>query len=155
MYKNGQKGLSQMIAAVLLVAFTVTIATLISGWYSTLIRTTSSNISNTTEEAIDCTVAKITIEDVYLDTTANTVNVVVRNTGMMDNLQLTSATVLNTTGGACTYDSGLDTDFDKGDVATIKFISCSISSCSVFKEAIVLTNCGGVSDTYDGTPTNC
>ena len=148
------KGISPLIASVMMVAFTVVLVMVISGWYSTLTRTTTSNITAQTGRSIDCSVAGITIENVYLDTTANTTTAVVRNSGLVDNLTLTGGIVLNTTGSNCTYSSGLTT-LNKGDVASVVFNECPIASCSVFSKAMILTDCGSVSSTWTATPTNC
>ncbi|MBI2971034.1 MAG: hypothetical protein HYY37_01295, partial [Candidatus Aenigmarchaeota archaeon] len=46
------KGISPLLAAVLLIAVTVAIATLVMGWVSTTVRTTQTTVSNKTVEAV-------------------------------------------------------------------------------------------------------
>ena len=60
------KGISPLIAAVLLIAFTVAIATLVMGWFSTFTRTTTTSVTNSTSLAINCADARVTIRDVYI-----------------------------------------------------------------------------------------
>ena len=76
------KGISPLIAAVLLIAFTVAIATLIMGWFSTFTRTTTTTVTNTTALAVNCADARVTIRDVYIQAGASGLtNVLIENTG--------------------------------------------------------------------------
>ena len=148
------KGISPLIAAVLLIAFTVAIATLIMGWFSTLTRTTTSAVSNKTTEAVACSNAQISISDVYI--TAGTVatgnaRVVVKNTGYTT-LAINSVQVYNTTGQ--NHSTGFaSVNMGPGQTQTISLTNVSVATCpTVFSKAIVTTNCGGIDDTFDGAP---
>lgn len=148
------KGISPLISSVLLIAMTVAIASIIFGWMSTFTKETVASVGNKSEEALDCQSASISIDAVYINNTTKTASVIVRNTGWIDNLVLSGAGVFNTTGGNCTLNtSTLDSDFDRSEVATIKFTECPITNCpNDFKEAVVLTSCGGILDVFDSTP---
>ncbi len=149
------KGISPLIAAVLLIAFTVAIATLIMGWFSTLTRNTTDTVSNKTTEAVGCSNSQISIEDVYI-TAGGTLNgsarVIAKNTGFSD-LTINSAQMFNTTGGNFSTGFSVVTDFTPGAIRTIYLTNVSASVCPTsFSKVIVTTNCGGISDTFDGTP---
>ena|SRR3989344_5682509 len=149
-----EKGLSPLIAAVLLIAITVAIGTLIGGWFSTFTRTTTDKVSNRTTEAIDCTSANINIEDVYVIAGLNGVTrVIVKNTGFSDDMTIQSAQAYNKTGSNFTGSGTPITNFDKGGLVTIVFSGTSIPSCPAdFSKVVVTTTCGGISDTFGGTP---
>ena len=151
------KGISPLIAAVLLIAITVAIATLVSGWISTVTRGTQISAENKTTEAVDCASASIVIDDVYVSGTGatRTVNAVVRNSGQTSNLIIGNATVYNSSGSGLTASSPSVpyTGFDRGEVVTFTFNSVSITTCPTdFQEVIVTTTCGGVFGKFDKTP---
>ena len=148
------KGISPLIASVMLVAMTVAVASIFFGWMSSFTRDTVNTVSDKSDQVMDCQSASIIIDNVYIDTTAKTASVIVRNNGWVSNLSLTSAILYNTTGGNCTLDTtSLDSKFDKSDIATIKFTECPITTCpNDFKKAIVNTNCGSVDAEFDSSP---
>jgi flagellin-like protein len=59
-----EKGISPMIATVLLIAFTVAVGGLVSVWMTSFTRTTTSEVSNQEETKIYCSYAGISISDV-------------------------------------------------------------------------------------------
>lgn len=148
-----QKGVSPLLAAVLLIAVTVAIATLVMGWISTVMRSTQVTVSNRTVDAVNCASASIVIDDVYINSVARTATVIVRNSGQADDLQLTFAPLINSTGNSVSPAESLPvTGFDKGMIQSFTYTSTGINSCANFSKAIVATNCGGVSATFDRTP---
>ena len=149
------KGITPLIAAVMLVAITVAVGVFIAGWSQQFIHSTTKNVGNKTTEAIDCSPANIDIQDVYVTagTGTGSANVIVKNTGYANNLVITNAQLFNRTGGNFTA-SGLPiTGFNKGSIAAINFVGITVVSCPTdFSQVIVATNCGGISDTFDGSP---
>ncbi len=146
-----------MIAAVLLIAITVAIATLVSGWISTVTRSSQIAAENKTSEAVDCAAAAVVVDDVYVVGTGSsaTVRAIVRNAGQASDLVLGNATVFNSSGGTFTATSPAVpyADFDRGESVTFQFNPASIGSCpSNFGEVIVTTTCGGVFAKFDKTP---
>ena len=150
------KGISPLLASVLLIAVTVAIATLVAGWLSTTVRTTQTTVSNRTLEATECSSASITIEDVYMDAGRNaSQRIVVRNSGQSDSLQIIAAQIYNTTGGNFSAQSLPITNFNRGNVTTLVVDpnNTVIDSCpGAFSKVIISTNCGGVSAEFTGTP---
>ncbi|HLD85327.1 MAG TPA: archaellin/type IV pilin N-terminal domain-containing protein [archaeon] len=149
------KGISPLIAAVMLIAITVSIGVFIAGWSQQFIHSTTKSVGNKTTEAIDCSAANINIQDIYITagTGTGSANVVVKNTGYANNLVITSAQLFNRTGGNFTG-SGLPIiGFNKGSLFSISFSNVTLVSCPAdFSQVIVTTNCGGISDTFDGNP---
>ena len=80
------KGISPIIAAVLLIALTVTIAVILNAWAGGYTSSAQSSVSNRTGELSSCSGAAIEIETVYVRGTGNA-TAVVKNTGIADNLQ--------------------------------------------------------------------
>jgi len=150
--KNQSKGISPLIAAVLLIAFTVAIATLIAGWFSTLARSTTATVSNRTDQSVNCAGASITIDQVYA-TVGNmtTARAIVRNNGLAD-LSVVGAVSFNTTGINFTSSTSLPVTLNRGNVTTLSFL-VNLSGCpGAFSKTIVTTSCGGVGVTFDSTP---
>ena len=76
------KGISPFIATVILIAMTLTVATIIGAWYVSFARTESKKIGSYSEEQIDCSHAGIRMYDVSLGT-SNITNGTIRNTGQI------------------------------------------------------------------------
>ncbi|HLC76960.1 MAG TPA: archaellin/type IV pilin N-terminal domain-containing protein [archaeon] len=149
------KGISPLIASVLLIAFTVSIATLVSGWFSTLTRSTTTTVSNKTSESISCSNAQISIEDVYISAgsvATGSARVIVKNNGYTT-IGVNGLQIYNTTGQ--NFSSGFSpvSTFDAGAIQTFSIVNVSVISCpSTFSKVIVTSNCGGITDTFDGAP---
>jgi len=144
------KGVSPLVAAVLLIAFTVAVSMIVMGWFSTFVRGTTANISGTTEEAIGCNVASISIEHVYVPASGTgTGKIIVKNTGFKD-LQVYGL-IANDTGSICKSSTAVSVP--KGSIGVIEISNCGSmgSNCVHFDRAVVTTNCGGVSDTVTST----
>ena len=153
MRKKSSKGISPLIAAVLLIAFTVAIATLVMGWFSQLTRTTTTTVSNKTTEAVGCSNAQISIEDVYLrlNTTESDARVLVKNSGF-STIGITSLQVYNTTGHNFSTGFGTASSLAPGSIVAYNITLVSIPTCATFSKVIVTTNCGGVTDVFENTP---
>ena len=151
-----KKGISPLIAAVLLVAFTVAIATLIMGWFSSFTRSTTSTISNKTTQSVGCANAQISIDEVYVKPSSlineTTTTVIVRNSGYIT-VGLTSLQVYNSTGQNFSQGFNAASSLLPGSLVTYNITNVSVSTCpTIFSKVVVTSNCGGISDTFDGTP---
>jgi hypothetical protein len=123
---------------------------------STLTRTTTSTVSNSTDSVIGCSSASISIDEVYVvkGTTNGTVRAVVKNTGYRDSMEVRNAVLLTSDGVDYSVSSPSlpYSGLNKGDIVTLRFDNVSISQCSSFSKVIVTTNCGGIEDTFSGAP---
>jgi len=147
------KGAEQYIAATLLIVITIAVATLFVGWATTLTNTQSQTVGNKTKAGIDCTRAKITIEDVYIDFASNRTRINVRNSGLFDD-SVISAVVLSTAGNTSSNLTAFPVVIGKGDQSSIELnTSGRITVCANFSKAVVTTACA--SREFDGTPKNC
>jgi flagellin-like protein len=146
------KGISPLIASVLLIAVTVALSTIIMGWVGTTTSDTTSTVSNKTSEAVSCASADISIDSVYI--VGTTARAIVKNSGFSDNVRLISAVLVNNTGESLNTSTTLDTDFDRGEIISVLFSSPTIS-CANFTKVIVSTSCGSVNRMFDGVPKGC
>ena len=149
------KGVSPLLAGILLIAITVTVASLASGWLTSTIRSSTDTTTNRTDTALLCSGASIAIEDVYIvGTTSATITASVRNNGQIDDLVIQSAQVFNTTGGNFTLTTATPiTDVDRGSIVQLSFVTGAFAACpGDFSELIVTTQCGGIIDTFTATP---
>ncbi len=76
----GFKAISPLVAAVLLVAITMTIAGMLAFWASTFIKTQTETFENQTQQT-KCSFASIDIFDCSYDTSSGTLTLVLQNTG--------------------------------------------------------------------------
>lgn len=147
------KGISPLLAGVFLIAITVVIATAYMGWYSTLIGSQTRTVENKTEMAIDCTAARMSILDVYMDFSNNVSRVNVRNSGQVND-NIVSVNVYNSFGINATNMSAMPVIISKGDTMSFEFnITGVIPACSNFSKAIVSSQCK--TDTFTSTPKGC
>jgi flagellin-like protein len=148
------KGISPLIASVMLIAITVALAALVMSWNNALFKSTTKTVENRTDVAVECSSAQITIEDVYITpgTELNGSARVVMKNGGFNSLYLNSLQLLNRTG------DNFSTGFVQGPIAagglkTVSLANVSVPVCPTdFSEVIASTTCGGISATFDGTP---
>ena len=149
------KGISPLIAAVLLIAFTVAIATLIMGWFSSFTRTTTTAVSNSTTQAINCADARVSIRDIYLQSTGGatgSANVIVENTGGTS-VGITGLQLFNISGSAFSVGFTTIGALNKSQVTTFTITGASFDGCpGSFSQAVLTTSCGGIGDVFTSTP---
>ncbi|MFB6292515.1 MAG: archaellin/type IV pilin N-terminal domain-containing protein [Candidatus Nanohaloarchaea archaeon] len=80
----GRKGITPLIAAVLLLAVTVSAAALFSSWGPSIVKTVTSATSNQTERAVDCNAASIDIMSAKYYSSGGQTAIVIRNTGQAE-----------------------------------------------------------------------
>src|SRR3989338_1625802 len=88
MKHKARKGLSPLVATVLLIALSVTIAAIVLNWSSFFATVQTDDITNTSNVIKDCAV--LSIDSVYLDFTTNISRVYVKSSleGVMDSVKL-------------------------------------------------------------------
>lgn len=148
-----QKGLSPLLATVLIISITVAIATLVMGWMTNVTKDVQWTVGNKTTYAVDCSAADISVDAVYMDFNANKSRVSVRNAGFVDD-KVVSASMQNTFGDALSTITSMPMNFTRGAQATIEFnLSGKMSNCNNFSQVIVTTQC--TYDKFKSTPKGC
>ena len=133
------KGISPLIASVLLLAIAFTIGTIIAPWAFGLVRADTAAIGNQSNSITDC--SAITIENVYLDFDDDKGRVYVLAKG---DEQVISANMFTT--------KGLDMDMEDPSVLPISLsagnrqlitfnLSVNLTACSNFSKVVIASSC--------------
>ncbi|MBI4019078.1 MAG: hypothetical protein HY364_02395 [Candidatus Aenigmarchaeota archaeon] len=148
------KGISPLLASIMLIAIVVTVASLTSGWVTSTVRSAAASTTNKTETSLDCSGASISIDNIYIVGNASaSARVVVRNNGQSDGMTIQSAQIYNTTGNNFTANNTPLTSLNVGTIATLTFFPVNLSTCpNAFSELRVTTSCGGISDVFNDRP---
>ncbi|MFH0832517.1 MAG: hypothetical protein V1900_02240 [Candidatus Aenigmatarchaeota archaeon] len=143
------KGVSPLIASVLLIAISVMIAYVIMSWSTTLTKEQTKSISNKTTEQVEC--GLIQIKDVYMDLTNNNniSRVYIWSTNAID--YIVSASMMNKNGELANNLTVLPMNITKGELKVFLFnLSGKINSCANFSQVVITTKC--TTETFTGTP---
>ena len=158
---NHQKGISTLIAAVLLIAVTLLISLIVSTSFTSLVKTQASTLQTRTGEAVNCTSSDINIEGVFIDDAPRDQSrVLVRNSGQIQE-NIVSGQIVNKTGVAGALLTTVPLPIARGDIVSVVFNTSSNTTvsavnnitCANFDRVIITTECTIV--TYSKTPTNC
>jgi flagellin-like protein len=152
---HGKKGISPLIAAVLLIVMAVAIAGVIMAWTSAYTKDTQGRLENKSADLIDCRGGLISIDSIYLKNGTSTASarVVVKNVGVhVENLQITSGIFFNTSGSSFSATNVPITGFDRGDIEIVEFGNMSVGTCDDFSQVVIGTNCPDVSKSFNGRP---
>lgn len=100
-----QKGLSPIIASVLLIAFSLAIAALLGGWFTSLTKTETETIEESATTTVNCTKAVMDIISVSCNSTSNEFRLALNNLGSIELYDLSTYAKIgiedyqNSTGG--------------------------------------------------------
>ena len=147
---RGTKGISPLIAAVLLIAIAVIISTLILSWGTAITLSQQSSANNRSAKLEQCN--PIEIEDIYLDFQSNRSTIVVRaNSG---SATIVSAEMYNNLARRAVINTTLPMSLQGGGLGDIGFqINGTIPACGNFSQAIVSTSC--IRDVFNLIPRGC
>ena len=144
-----RKGLSPLIAVIILIAIVVIISTMLLNWTSIFTSDQTSDISNTSKQLTNCGV--LSIEDVYLDFPTNRSRILVKSS-IEDIVE--GAELLTRSGMTMPRNTRLPLEIDKGRIAVIEFnLTSNFTACTNFSQAVISTKCTTMS--FDQTPNNC
>ncbi|MFB6294922.1 MAG: CARDB domain-containing protein [Candidatus Nanohaloarchaea archaeon] len=108
-------GISPLIAAVLLIAFTMAVGAIITTWATTFTQERSQQLSNRSEQMVRCSYAGMDVYDVVYDSANSQTDVSVENTGTVDFNNVSVAAFTGASVQARTYLSSLAS----GEVETV------------------------------------
>ena len=92
-----KKGLSPLVATVLLIAFTLSIAGLIGGWLTSLTKSQTSTIEQGSTTLINCTSALIDITDVVCSNSSQQLRIAIANLGDVELYDFSAFASINNT----------------------------------------------------------
>lgn len=149
------KGLSPLVATVLLIAFTVGVGGLISVWISGFTQTSSKIVSKEGETQILCSNGAIDLSNLRYCSTTNNISGIIKNNGRITIGNITLQTIFSNgslishalndtgTGGAS---SGNYLALRVGQVFSFN-VSIGGASSGAYDRLWAYTNCSGVTDT--------
>ncbi len=147
-----RKGVSPLIATVLLIVFTVAISTIVVSWLRAYTADTTSSVGDTSQEVIECAKQNLRISNAYItiNTTAGAEDIIratLKNTGSV-NFTVSSAYVYDIGGGFCSLiPIG---DVSVGAVENLRNDSgCEIFNAIADFSRIEITTTCGVSTDFD------
>ena len=146
------KGVSTIIATVLLLAITVLISLIVSTSLTQLTKEQASTVSTKTTQAVNCTSSDISVEAVYIDNAVNISRVTVRNSGQI-NENIVSAKMFNKTGNEAASTNTYPIALSKGSLTTLNFNTTGNVTCTSFSQVLVSTEC--ITTAFTSTPKNC
>jgi flagellin-like protein len=150
----GKKGVSPLIATVILIVIVVSIGGMLFTWVKTYENHISDRTRNNTRVVMGCAGAALEIMDVYLQNGTNaTARAVVKNTGQPDNLTIDDANVYNNQGQNFTANN-IPMTLKRGELGII-FFSANIQQCMNFSKVSVAATCGDATDEFTATPKGC
>jgi flagellin-like protein len=124
-YKIDMKGISAMIATVLLIAFTVAVGGILSVWFSSFTRTSTAQVENSSVDVTKCS-------STYIDVTMVTSNgIVITNRGTQTintiTCVLSNGTQVPAIGGFGSLSPGASngTSWNRSSDATVTKVDCS------------------------------
>ena len=146
---SSRKGLSSLIAVIILIAIVTVITTMLLNWTTLFASEQTKDISNTTRIIKDCAV--INIDDVYVDFASNRSRVFVKSSveGIMD-----SAVLINKNGIEMPVNTRMPMEINKGEIKIIEFnLTGNLTTCANFSQVIVSTQCSSI--IFDQAPRGC
>lgn len=79
-----RKGVSPLIAAVLLIAFTMAVAAILTAWVTTFTKEKAGEVGNQSDQLIECSYAGLTVYDAHYNSGASRLDVTIANTGSVN-----------------------------------------------------------------------
>ena len=147
-----RKGISPLIASVLLIVFVVAISSIFLSWVREYTSNTQTDIDTSSAELLDCGQQAVEIKDVYMVPTPegsedpHKYRILVENTGQKKTTLL-DMFMLTTEGEKCEFASAPDTEIEKGTSTVIENADCGDivdfpHGCGKFFQVEVKTACG-------------
>ena len=137
-----RKGISPLIAAVLLIAFTMAVAAILTAWVTSFTQRTTEDVGNTSEQLVSCSFAGLSIYDAILGTD-DSMTISMANTGTKD-LNGVSVVIFHSNG--TTYSDTVDA-LESGNVDDITIpVASDVDASDISRVRIASTECPEVTD---------
>lgn len=148
-----KKGLSALVATVLIVAFTISIAIIILNWYKLFSLEIGEKIGNQTTKKIDCSYGAISFRRVCKD--GNNITGMIENTGNIE-LRNIEINIVYKNGTTLIYTSSQLGFEDALLVGNRKYFNIEIGDKENIALIVVKTDCPKVDDVIEGNSlTDC
>jgi flagellin-like protein len=143
----GEKGISPLIAAVILIAFVIAVAGIASTFFTGFTKEQKAGVESKAGTIVDCSVATLDLDQDTVDINNTDIsnvkfNFVLSNTGQEDLAGLKVILYNSTYAGTCLPS---DTDITVGETITLSnSTSCAGPSGTITKVQVTTTTCAGV-----------
>ena len=146
------KGISPLVATVLLIAFTVAVAGLLSNWLTGFASQTTQQVGTSSSNTLSCSYGGVSLGSLKFSSSSNTISGNIENTGTVSlgnvSLQIiySNKTVANYL--LCTV-SGVANNCTAKNISLIPrdLVTFNISAQNTYESLRIATNCSGVFDT--------
>ena len=143
------KGISPMVATVLMVAFTVSVAIIVLNWYQTFFTSTGEKVGNQTAQKIDCSYGAISFRNICLR--EENLTGIIENNGNID-LSDIELQIAYKNGSVLKYNyTELGFENNIFLVGNRKYINVYIGNLENVSIIVVKTNCPKVDDQIEAT----
>ena len=132
-----RKGISPLIATILLIAFVIAVGGILSGWLISFSKERVEEARTKGETDIQCSYSGLSIDDADWNDTETTLSLIVRNSGTED-LTDFRMVVIYTNNTAFTLKVSPSTILNPGDVEV--FYNSSVSDCSSISQVVFFSN---------------
>ena len=151
MYTKKRKGISPLIAVVLLIVFTVAISTIIIGWMNDYTKKTTSDASENTDVVVACAKQVINIPtSIGVQTNSSGyVTVLVENIGQAETT-IKQILAVDNVSNMCQIDI-VNATIDIGDIGVFGPMDCSAefgAGTPALTTVRATTTCGGIADEW-------
>ena len=151
------KGISPLIASVLLIAFTVAVAGILSTWITGFTRQSTETVESESTTQLTCTYGGISLSGLKFNTTSNALTGQITNTGTIGlgniKLQVVYTNKTTMTSVLCQIRSSAlncsDTSTSNITMTPGQVLSFSITGSSSYEYIYATTNCSSVRDKAD------
>lgn len=134
-----RKGVSPLIAAVLLIAFVVATAGILSNWFVSFSKERSQEITTKGEKTITCSYAGLYIDNAEYNNTETKISLEVQNTGTIDLTDFKLQIIYNNQTSSEYIPTQNNKTMNPGD--TRVFTNSSVSSCGIDKVIFLSDTC--------------
>ena len=139
---DGMKGITPLIASVLLIAFTIAVAALYSGWITSFTKKTTEEVKEHSEKRVTCTYGGIAIDDLKYNKTTGNLSGTIENTDIIT-LGDIDFEIFYT--NATRQELDLNMTLGPGERNAFNSYVISMNSSS-YDKIRVITNCSNVND---------
>jgi len=145
------KGISPLVATVLLIAFTIAIATILSLWLTSFTRQTSETVEKEAEKQIICSRGGISLSNLRFNSTINYLSGRIENTGTISlgniSMQIVYANLTTQKNDLCLAGGvAINCTISNLTISPRELYAFNISSSSNYNIIRVMTNCSSVYD---------
>ena len=138
-----QKGISPLIAGVLMVAFVLAVAAVVGGWFTSVTKTQTREVGSGINQQVECSKAVIDILDAG-NSSSGKIFLVIQNSGTVDLSQ--GFTILCQKGDTSKTATNSSVSLSHGSIATVVFNTLDYNDCQNTNITVTSAQCPSAQD---------